>query len=323
MTGRAPRGGSPTPGLDGLMTTADHRVLAMSKSQMGAVTRFQAQALGLSKDQVRGRVENGFFERFGANGLRVAGAPFDLRMQLKHVLLDIGEPVCVAGETAAAIYGFEGFRLALPFHVLMLRDRNVKRPGVKTHRTQNLALVDQATFDEFSITTAARTLIDLSRRHPPEALTATLDSALSSGLVSESHLHRRIVALRSQGRYGLPQLMEVVSGSEIHRGVESWLEREFLRLIDEAGLPRPETQAVLNRAGDQMIRVDCRFPGTPVVVELLGYRWHRTQSQMSSDARRMNALIADGYRPYQFTYRQVVSEFVNVIATVTRALGLE
>ena len=57
-----------------------------------------------------------------------------------------------------------------------------------------------------------------------------------------------------------------------------------------------------------------------MVVELLGYRFHRTRSQMESDARRANALMRDGFRPFQFTYGQVVSEPGYVIGTTRQAL---
>ena len=99
-----------------------------------------------------------------------------------------------------------------------------------------------------------------------------------------------------------PRSSIVLVGNEATRGGQSWLEREYLRLLAKAGLPRPETQAVLTRAGDRLVRVDCHFPGTRVVVELLGYRFHRTKSQITSDAGRTNALLRDGDLPYQFTY---------------------
>ena len=83
-------------------------------------------------------------------------------------------------------------------------------------------------------------------------------------------------------------------------------EREFLRLAAGNGLPRPETQQVLSRAGNQVVRVDCRFLGTPVVVELLGHRFHRTKDQIGRDAEQLKALVLDGFGPYQFTYDQVV-----------------
>ena len=122
------------------------------------------------------------------------------------------------------------------------------------------------------------------------------------------------------GRYGLPTLLDVLAGHEATRGGHSWLERRFLRLLADAGLPRPQTQRVLTRAGDRLVRVDCHFPGTKVVVELLGYRFHRSKAQLSRDAMRMNTLIADGHLPYQFTYAQVVDEPDYVLTTVASAL---
>jgi hypothetical protein len=169
---------------------------------------------------------------------------------------------------------------------------------------------------------ATRTMIDVARFVRPDRLTAALDAALRDGLTSEEALHRRITQLRSSGRYGIPQLLAVIEGSEITRGGHSWLERRFLELCGRAMLPRPATQQVLTRTGDRLVRVDCRFPGTRVVVELLGYRWHRTKAQMSRDAERQNALILDGLLPIQFTYDQVTLDPDGTIDTVRRTLAV-
>ena len=107
-------------------------------------------------------------------------------------------------------------------------------------------------------------------------------------------MHRRIVALRSSGRFGIPRLLDAVEGVDATRGGHSFLEREYLRLLSGAGLPLPTTQAVLTRAGDHLVRVDFRFEGTPVVVEVLGYHSHHTKEQLRRDTERMNALLADG-----------------------------
>jgi very-short-patch-repair endonuclease len=90
--------------------------------------------------------------------------------------------------------------------------------------------------------------------------------------------------------------------------------------VATAGLPRPLTQQVLSRARDRQVRVDCRFPGTPVVVELLGYRWHRTAEQMSRDAIRLSALVLEGLRPIQFTYHHVTLEPDWVLDQLRQAL---
>lgn len=114
----------------------------------------------------------------------------------------------------------------------------------------------------------------------------------------------------------------MIEGDEITRGGHSWLERRFLVLASRAGLPRPLTQQVLTRSGDRLVRVDFRFPGTPIVVETLGYRYHATRDQLARDARRLNALLDAGLRPYQFTYDQVVGDGDSVVTQLRAALRL-
>ena len=156
---------------------------------------------------------------------------------------------------------------------------------------------------------------------PAPAIAAALDGALRDGLISEHFLHARITALRGKGRHGIPALLEVIEGTEITRGGHSWLEREFLRILAAAGLATPLAQQVLGRRGDRLIRVDFRFPGTQLVVEVLGYRWHRTGAQMRIDAERMNRLTMDGYMVLQFTYSHIVDRPTYVLERVAEALA--
>jgi very-short-patch-repair endonuclease len=303
------------------MTNADRRIAAIATGQLGAFTRAQANDVGLSDRQLRSRVQSGFLTQTGPNAFRAAGAPTSPRSELMDLMTDLGEPVWCCGPTAAALHGFDDFKLRRPFHVLVPRRRSLNRWNVKVHRSDTIDLVDRDRVDGFDLTSAARTLVELARTLPSEMLATCLDSALRDGKLSERSLHETIVRLRSQGRFGLPTLHEVLGGYEVTRGGHSWLEREYLRLLAAAALPRPVMQQVLTRAQDRLVRVDCHFPGTNVVVELLGYRWHRSRAQMSRDSARLNALVADGFSPYQFTYGQIVAEAAYVIETSRAALA--
>jgi len=242
--------------------------------------------------------------------------------RLSKLVADVG-PLCwAADQTAAALHQFDGYRLEPPFHLVTLRSRRTTRPGHVVHTTIDLPLIDRTVVAGIPVTSPTRTIIDLATHLDAAALTTAVDSALRDGLTSEDFLHRRMVALRGKGRYGIPRLLAVVAGSEIIRGGHSWLEREFLRLVAQAGLPAPITQQVLARRGTRLVRVDCRFADTPVVVELLGYRFHRSPQQMRVDAERANQLLLAGFLPFQFTYLQVLEEPAMVIATVASALGL-
>jgi very-short-patch-repair endonuclease len=226
------------------------------------------------------------------------------------------------GPTAAALHRFDGFALRPPFHVLVERGHNLQRVGHAIHTTLDLPPLDRERVDGIAVVAPTRTLVEIARTTPDDRLTIALDGAIRDGLTCDDFLHRRIADLRTRGRYGIPKLLRAIEGHEVTRGGQSWLEREFLRLVTAAGLPKPATQQVLGRrAPHTMIRVDFRFPGTRLVVETMGYRFHRTPSQASIDAARVNRLLLDGWTVLQFTYRQVVDEPASVIATVVEALA--
>lgn len=303
------------------MTNVHRRIVAATEGQLASISRQQGNAAGLTDRQLRRRVKSGVLEQPGPHSFRLAGASPGPLGELRALVLDIGEPCWVSGPTAAGVHGFDGFAaLQRPFHLTVPRERNVRRIGMVIHTATDLPLLDREEVDGLPVTSPARTIIDLARTEPVERLTAAIDGALRDGLASEDLLHRRIAALRAKGRYGLPALVDVLDGRCVTRGGHSWLERRFLQLVHAAGLPRPTTQQVLTRAGDRVVRVDCRFPGTNVVVELLGHRWHRSKQQMARDAERCNALVLDGFAPFQFTYEHVVDEPTTVVAVVTAAL---
>jgi hypothetical protein len=303
------------------MTQADRRIAALATGQLGAFTRAQANDIGLSDRQLRSRVTSGILIQTGPNAFRAAGAPTSHESELVDLVLDIGAPAWACGPSAAALHGFDGFVLRRPYHIAVPRERAVRRWNAVVHRLERIEPIDQETHGCISVTSPVRTLVDLARYASTAELARAVDSAIRDCKVVERTLHERIVALRSQGRFGLPLLAEVLAGNEVTRGGHSWLEREYLRLLDRAGLPKPEMQQVLARAGDRLVRVDCVFPGSNVVVELLGYRFHRSKREMERDAQRANALLGQGLRPYQFTYGQVVSDPDYVVTTSAGALS--
>ena len=83
------------------------------------------------------------------------------------------------------------------------------------------------------------------------------------------------------------------------------LEREFLRLMREAGLPRPRPQVVFRDGKRTMARVDFLTPSGTIVVELSGRIGHSSPAERARDAQRRNELQDLGLRVYEFTWEQV------------------
>lgn len=301
------------------MTGID-RLKAAATGQRGYVTRRQAQAGGFSDAMLRSRVQSGHLEKSGVHTFTSPLLPKSSLGELTSLLLDIGSPVWAFGRTAAALQGFPGFVLKPPFHVVVSRGRNIQRLGHVVHTTTKLDLIDQFTLDATPLTTPTRTLIDLARELPPDKLATTVEFGLTSGKTSEEYLHRRIAALRSSGLYGTPKLLEAMEGYERTRGGQSWLEREFLYLVATTKLPRPMSQQTLTSTAGKMVRVDFTFDRR-VVVEVLGYRWHRSKGQMQRDSERLNRLLLDGYLVLQFTYDDITQRPDDVIRVLSEALG--
>ena len=153
-------------------------------------------------------------------------------------------------------------RCGAPFHVTVPRGRNVQRAHHHIHTTTELPLDRPRAGRRPSGDVGDARLIDLARFVSPESADARRSTRPCVTAARPRHaLHRRIVDLRSSGRYGIPKLLAVIEGCEVTRGGHSWLERRYLELCAEAGLPRPVDAAGAVHERDRLVRVDCRFPG--------------------------------------------------------------
>jgi hypothetical protein len=81
------------------------------------------------------------------------------------------------------------------------------------------------------------------------------------------------------------------------------LERHFLPLAREVGLPLPLTGEIVNG-----YEVDFFWPELKLVVETDGLRYRRTPSAQAKDARRDQAHTAAGFARLRFSHHQVKYE---------------
>ncbi len=121
---------------------------------------------------------------------------------------------------------------------------------------------------------------------------------------------------RRHGERGVRALRAILD-RDIYVLTHSELERRFLPLATQAGLPPPETQRRL-----QGHRVDFHWPALGLIVEVDGLRYHRTPAQQGADARRFQAHTAAGLTPLRFTHGQVTFEAGHVVKTLRRTASL-
>ena len=105
------------------------RAAEVATGQHGAITARQFGDAGVSSGQLRRQVQSGVLERSGSHTHRSPFVPRSALAEVAAVVLDCG-PDCVAsGPTAAALHGFDGMALRRPYHVTVVRGRNVATAG--------------------------------------------------------------------------------------------------------------------------------------------------------------------------------------------------
>jgi hypothetical protein len=162
--------------------------------------------------------------------------------------------------------------------------------------------------DDLPITSAALTLVDLAARLDSRELEAAVHEADKLDLVAHHSLRRQIEDLpRVPGLARLRRLLDrdtfVLTDSE--------LERRFVPIAREAGLPVPLTGEHVNG-----FRVDFFWPALGLVVETDGLRYHRTPAQQARDRLRDQAHAAAGLTQLRFSHAQVRYEPAHVRATL-------
>jgi very-short-patch-repair endonuclease len=145
------------------------------------------------------------------------------------------------------------------------------------HNVRHLDEADRAIHDGIPVTALPRTLLDYAEAAGEQQLRHALDAALRMEVLDGRALEALLA--RSRGRRGLKALTVALAGL---RGPPPWtqseLERAFLGLIREDGLPEPEANVMV--AG---YLVDFWWPEARLVVELDGYRFHKSRKQFEED----------------------------------------
>jgi very-short-patch-repair endonuclease len=89
----------------------------------------------------------------------------------------------------------------------------------------------------------------------------------------------------------------------------SELERRFLTLLREHGLPLPATNT---KAGAH--RVDCRWPDRHLTVELDSYSYHNSRHAWEQDRQRERQAHARGDQHRRYTHHDVTDEPAQMLA---------
>jgi very-short-patch-repair endonuclease len=273
------------------------RVIArIAGRQHGVVTRAELTDAGVTRAEIQARVASGALLREYRGVYRVGHRAPSTEARYMAAVKAAGEGALLAGRAAAHLLGLVTGRPPAPT-VITPKPRRVQ--GLDTRVCRNLESRDGTIVAGIPVTTVPFTLVALS----PHVTIEELARACHEAGVRWRTTPRQVEAVleRRPTAPGAKKLRRVLRG-DVHVTLSA-LERAFLRRLEEADLPLPET----NRpAGGR--RVDCRWPEHRLTVELDSYRYHRSRHAWEQDRRREREAYARGDQLRRYTYGDVFDE---------------
>jgi very-short-patch-repair endonuclease len=247
--------------------------------QEGVVGRDQLLALGFGRGAITRRIERGVLIRKHRGVYAVGHDALSDRGRAIAALLAVGDGAGLSLTAAAAHWGLAPSMPQL-IDVAHPHRRPRSRDGIRVHRGDAAITRHKGLL----VTTIEQTLADMR----DDRLTAAA----------------QVMGLIERGAHGVEP-------------TRSEVERRFLKLVSEAGLPKP---LVNTRLGGY--ELDFLWPTERVIAETDGWAFHGDRAAFERDRRRDADLQARGFVVMRFTWRQVAEQPLGVIAGLSSVLAV-
>ncbi|HEV2062258.1 MAG TPA: type IV toxin-antitoxin system AbiEi family antitoxin domain-containing protein, partial [Solirubrobacteraceae bacterium] len=251
----------------------------MAARQHGVITRAQLRACGVTDRMVTGWLANGRLHRVHRGVFALGHPALSREGRWMAAVVACGEGAVLSHRSAAHLQGLIDRSPSLTDVTPPRAGGPVK--GIRRHRSRRLTESDVTTHVGIPVTAVERTLNDLADVETDRVLRRALRQADVLYGVTPSSI---------DGRRGASRLRAEPERSR------SELERTFARLCEEHRLPRPEHNVTLGG-----VEVDFLWRGRGLVVELDGWRYHRSRQAFEDDRARDQALARAGHRVLRFT----------------------
>jgi hypothetical protein len=188
------------------------------------------------------------------------------------------------------------------------------RPGIHPHRAV-LAPDEITTHKGIPTTTPARTLLDLAAVLPPHDLARAINQAEVLRLADQLSLVELLK--RHPASRGTNALRHILATARLGATItRSELENRFLAFFDDAVLPRPNVNTLI-----EGVEVDFAWPDHRLIAELDGFAFHATRRAFEHDRARDRRLQARGWRVIRITWRQLHDEPEQLAAELATLLS--
>jgi very-short-patch-repair endonuclease len=290
--------------------TREARIAAIASRQRGFVALRQLLAAGLDYHAIRRRVRNGQLIPVHPGVFSVGHLPPGDLAAETVALLAVRWGAALAWFSAASLWD-----LAITgdgdVHLVVPGSGGGAPEGCRLHRSRTLGPRDLRVRRGVPVTSPARALLDVAPAASERELERGFDRALVAGTMYPSDVAELLARVGKHA--GVPLIRELLHRARGTTVTRSDAEELFLALIRNAGLPEPEVNVMV--AG---FEVDFLWRSQRLVVEVDSFGFHSTQRRFEGDHRKEAVVRAAGFEVLRFTYWQIESEPLVVVAGVAR-----
>jgi hypothetical protein len=278
----------------------DSRLAGLAALQHGVVALRQLVALGYTRHMVYRLLAAGWLHRLHPGVFAVGHRRLSARGLWMAAVLACGEGAVLSHRAAAALHDL--WRIPSG-QVDVTAPTRHKLTGVRCHWSRTpLDPGDVTVVEGIPITSIPRLLLDMAETASDQRLLSLAEAADRQDkldLVCVESLFAR-----SPGRHGIKPLTKVLAQlTDEPPWTQSELEGAFRVLVGRAGLPEPALNVVV-----EGYVVDALFAEQRLIVEVDGWRTHKTKRSFENDRRRDVRLLIAGYRVVRFTYQRIMHE---------------
>ena len=287
---------------------------ATAARQHGVIAVWQLKRLGYTRNAIDGLARQGHLHRIYRGVYAVGHRRLTQRARWTAAVLACGPDAVLSHRSAVALWEIRP-AVAGPVDVTVPGRTRRGQKGIRIHSVRRLAKEDRITYDGIPVTSVHRTLLDYAEVARRQQLRLAIEAADRRELFDLRAMDACLA--RNPGRHGQKPLKATLA--EL-RGPAPWtrseLERRFLALIREAGLPEPQVNVLV--AGEL---VDCFWPEHGVVVELDSWEFHKGRVQFENDRARDIKLQLAGCRVFRVTQPRIEFEPRKLLADLVAMLG--
>lgn len=284
----------------------------LAKRQHGVVSIRQLTGpLGYSRDAVSRATAAGRLHPVHRGVFAVGHTRLSLHGDCMAAVLACGRGALLSHYSAAWLWGIVKGS-PLPPEVTTPIPRRL-HPPIRRHHSRILTAEDRDMIDGIPVTAVPRALLDLAARVRLERLRRYLERAEELGLLDLGPVEALLA--RSGRHRGVKPLRLAL---ELYRPppfTRSGVERRFLELVHEAGLPRSATG--FNECGFEL---DVYWPEHRFAVELDTFETHGTRAAFERDRLRQEELKLSGIEMIRVTGTRLDREPGQVIRRIALLL---